>query len=229
MNYTKLASFAKSAVSWSVGLGLTTPVIYELPYFMKDKEGILNRSKAVSSRFPNPELQSHVDKHCQALGLQKVVLINDPDMKGGAITGRLPGAKDIFLITLNPNEFNLQETKGILNHELGHCYHQHSLQRTAIESFIGAMFFFKKTRIAALSAFLTLALIENTWNRFQEGQADDLSIQISDKSELEGTISAMEKVKTVYDESYYDNASHPHIEERIAKFQQALKNIYNQD
>lgn len=222
MNYARMVSIGKSAVSFCIGLGLTTPAIVEVLYFGRDNESIKLKSDEKGRKFSNPELQDYVDKQCLILQIQKVVLVDAPGMQD-MMTMRLPGQRSIFLCTLDPKAFTTEEAKGVLNHELGHCFHEHHLQRTAIESLIGMMFFFRKTRILAVSCLAVATLFENSWHRFLEKQADDLAIQISNKSEIEGMINAMQRVRDTYPNSCHNNADHPPVEERIGKFQEALK------
>ena len=122
------------------------------------------------------------------------------------------------------------EIKGIINHELGHLYHHHSLQRDSCTFITGILCFFVKTRFQAFIFAAIYPAIRAPWARFREQQADAICGEISTPSELKGVIRSLgpypkspkstDVVSKVID---FFNDSHPPCQDRIEYFEEILK------
>lgn len=231
MNISKFIGYGKNFLSFSIGLGMVTPLCNELYHYSSDEELNnlrLQNANAQGKKFSNQELQDHVDKQCQSLKLPKVVL-KDCSKLGGGMIMRVPGGVASICV-IDPNEFTLDGAKGALNHELGHHYHQHQLQDKILNSVMGSLFFLKRTRVVGLCAWVGGQLLYNSWSRFKERQADDMAIQLSTPNELRGFIQHLEKglAEERKTQSKIDWMSHivldthPLPSERIEKFQRAI-------
>lgn len=174
--------------------------------------------------------QKYADDHCHKLGVRSVIILElPPDSKPEeSHYTQIPGLGPIVRLG-GLNTTSEDQIKGVLNHELGHHFYGHDLQREAVSTLIGAMCCLKRFRkIGCISVFFQ-AILEKTWFRFQERQADAHCIRYSTAKELQAVANLikikkqkcenplLEKLRhTLYD-------THPYGEERIDAINEGLK------
>ena len=224
--------FIIGSASLGVGILHLIPAAVEASTLLIDEEGHKELMKTYISSLSEEQkqLQQHVNDHCKQLKIQPIPVAPIEGQPGLGILFNFPLIGPVITVPAEYHDNDL--IRGIVNHELGHYFHKHQLQYIAVNSVIGALFFFKKTRKLACASLAAFTITKNSWRRFHERQADAHSIRYSTREELKAMIddfstklyypkpsnpSLTEKVEHIL------FATHPYTEDRIAVMKKAVK------
>lgn len=228
--------FIIGSASLGIGIFHLIPAAVEASTLLIDEEGRKEIMKTYISSLSKEQkqLQQHVNDHCKQLKIQPIPVVPIEGQPGLGILFNFPVIGPAITVS---GECHVNDLiRGIINHELGHYFHKHQLQHVAVNSVIGALFFFKKTRKLACASLAAFTITRNSWRRFHERQADAHSIRYSTEKELKAMIddfstklhypkpsnpSLTEKVKHIL------FATHPYTEDRIAAMKKAIQEKSN--
>jgi hypothetical protein len=185
-------------------------------------------------------LKEHINKQCHALGLQNIPCYTIANSPSEARICNSPGLKPYIIVNSNSfrkfspttfrrltniHTYDKNMLIGVVNHELGHAFHQHSSQETYQNLALGVFCFLTKTRFFSMSAIIFNKIFSAPLSRFKEKQADDICAKISTPGELKGVIRMLEnhsKLNPIKSPNFFSD-THPATKERIAFFEKALK------
>ncbi len=181
------------------------------------------------SMLTDPELQSHCDKKCAELGIRNVPVRNSITLRSLSGIGAFQASsRKIFIAPPSMHPIPMEIRKAIINHELGHVFHKHQLQENAVNAVLGALCFFKKTRLSGLIGILLKKITSAPRSRFQERQADAVCYRLSTPEQRSSLISFMEKLESLEPKPkselektlFFFTKNHPPMKKRIDFFNQ---------
>ncbi len=209
----------------ALSVGLTTALFMDKKRYENAMEAYFLQLSELGRK-----LQKHTNDHCTKLGIRAISIIHIPSSEPLGMFSHLPMFGPVIVMGSKKHD-DENELLGILNHELGHYFHNHWLQFMAVKTVIGSMCFFKKTRKLAFASFLAFKSVESSWIRFQERQADAHCIQYSTREELQGMISILSRYNHfpkpanpsfMEKLNYILFRSHPYNEDRVSQMKKAL-------